>query len=51
MLNRVDSIMDYCYSDAVTNIDITISLNPDDEIPTVTYQTTTICTKGYGNMH
>lgn len=47
MLNRVDAIMDYCYTDDVSNIDITISLNPETEIPTVTYKTTTRCTKGY----
>ena len=49
MLNRVDAIMDYCYSDNVSKIDITISLNPDTRIPTVTYQAITQCTKGYGN--
>lgn len=48
MLNRVDAIMDYCYSDNVSNIDITISLNPDVEIPTVEYRALTMCTKGYG---
>lgn len=47
MLNRVDAIMDYCYTDTVSNIDITISLNPDAEIPTVTYASTTKCIKGY----
>ena len=49
MLNRVDQIMDYCYSDKVTGIEITLSLSPDTEVPTVTYKTTSICTKGYGN--
>ena len=49
MLNRVDAIMDYCYTDDyVSNIDITISLKPETEIPTVTYKTTSVCTKGYG---
>lgn len=47
MLNRVDDIMDYCYSDNVSNIDITISPNPDVEIPIVEYRTITKCTKGY----
>ena len=47
MLKRVDAIMDYCYSDNVKNIDITITLNPDVEIPTVTYQAITYCTEGY----
>ena len=47
MLKRVDGIMDYCYSDNVKNIDITISLNPDEEIPSVTYQAITYCTEGY----
>lgn len=47
MLKRVDGIMDYCYSDNVKNIDITISLNPDETIPTVTYQAITYCTEGY----
>jgi len=36
-----------CYSDNVKNIDITITLNPDVEIPTVTYQAITYCTEGY----
>ena len=49
MLNRVDAIMDYCYSDNVSKIDITISLNPDKEIPTVEYRALTFCTKGYGS--
>ena len=49
MLDRADEIMDYCYSDTVAGIEITVSLNPDTEIPTVTYKTTSICTKGYGN--
>lgn len=49
MLNRVDQIIDYCYSDTVTGIEITLSLSPDTEVPTVTYKTTSICTKGYGN--
>ena len=49
MLNRVDQIIDYCYSDTVAGIEITLSLSPDTEIPTVTYKTTSICTKGYGN--
>lgn len=47
MLNRVDAIMDYCYTDTVSNIDITISLKPDVEVPTVTYKSTSVCTKGY----
>ena len=49
MLNRVDEIIDYCYSDTVTGIEITLSLSPDTEVPTVTYKTTSVCTKGYGN--
>lgn len=49
MLNRVDAITDYCYSDNVSKIDITISLNPDVEIPTVEYRALTFCTKGYGS--
>lgn len=49
MLNRVDQIIDYCYSDTVAGIEITLSLSPDTEVPTVTYKTTSICTKGYGN--
>lgn len=47
ILARVDKIIDYCYTDTVSNIDITISLNPDVEIPTVTYKSTSVCTKGY----
>ena len=49
MLDRADEIMDYCYSDTVAGIEITLSLSPDTEVPTVTYKTTSICTKGYGN--
>lgn len=49
MLDRADEIMDYCYSNEVTGIEITLSLNPDTEVPTVTYKTTSVCTKGYGN--
>ena len=49
MLNRVDEIIDYCYSDTVTGIEITLSLSPDTEVPTVTYKTTSVCTKGSGN--
>ena len=48
MLDRADEIMDCCYSDTVAGIEITLSLSPDTEIPTVTYKTTSICTKGYG---
>lgn len=47
LLNRVDAIMDYCYTDDVSNIDVTISLNPDVEIPAVTYVTKTLCRSGY----
>lgn len=47
ILGKVDKIIDYCYTDHVSNIDITISLNPDIEIPTVTYVTKTLNSRGY----
>ena len=41
-LERIDEIMDYCYTDRVKSIDIKIHIDADSEIPTIEYTTQSI---------